>query len=140
MIFHDSDRTKCWEGYFLFSCGSGCLVVHHRLFFAYFGVLCRHPLTGVPCFVFLTGRGISPSPREFVLNFSLMINRFLLESRPMSPLFKWHNFSLQLLGKVLFKRKHYSTSAYCFVALAMISFDVYKRCSCPLFINLVRES
>ena len=58
----------------------------------------------------------------------------------MSSLFKWHNFSVQLLGKALFQRKHYSNIEYCFVMLAMISFDVLKRCSCPLFINIVGES
>ena len=69
-----------------------------------------------------------------------MIDRFLLESRPVSSLFKWHNFSVQILGKFLFQREHYSTIECCFGTLAMISFDVLKLFSCPLFINIVRES
>ena len=80
------------------------------------------------------------SPREFVLNFPLMIDRFLLGSRPMSSLFIWNNFSIQLLGKFLFQRKHYSNIERCFVTLAIISFDVIKRCSYPLCIKIVRES
>ena len=58
----------------------------------------------------------------------------------MSSLFKSHNFSVQILGKFLFQRKYYSNIECCFVTLAMISFHVLKLFSCPLFINIVRES
>ena len=75
-------------------------------------------------FVFFSYPEEAFSPREYVLNVPLMIDRFLVESRPMSSLFKWHNFSVQILGKFLFQRKHYSNIECCFVTMAMISFDV----------------
>ena len=57
----------------------------------------------------------------------------------MSSLFKWHNFSVQILGKFLFQRKHYSNIECCFVTLAMISFVFLKLFACPLFINILRD-